>query len=193
MTRWIGWHKSAVFLCHCDQVQIGATINALVNIIRRCTADIPSCVLCIISRGSSLYFLRYIVTLTRYSRRGWRWLEKPERLYTFARARVFVRCWLATLQLSVPGYSLYSPLISELYYSITHGGRRNYYNHSALKNTSSINQPASVAARLLENRVPISWFYLPLNYIFHAEIDSCNCDWLSSLRYYVTVCFRIQS
>lgn len=45
------------------------------------------------------------------------------------------------LQLSVPGYSLYSPLISELYYSITHGGHRDYYNHSAPKNTSSMNQP----------------------------------------------------
>ncbi|EFN64182.1 hypothetical protein EAG_10250 [Camponotus floridanus] len=29
----------------------------------------------------------------------------------------------------------------ELYYSITHGGHRNYYDHGAPKNTSSINQP----------------------------------------------------
>jgi len=34
----------------------------------------------IISRGSSLYFLRCIVTLTRCSRCGWRWLEKPGQL-----------------------------------------------------------------------------------------------------------------
>lgn len=129
-------------------------------------ADVPQilslCVLCVISRGSSLYFLRYIVTLTRYSQCGWRWLEKPERLYWRALdvgfllvigPRVFViqPIDFRTLLLYYTWWpsQLLRPWRSEKY--ILH------------KSTGTL------LWACLENRT--SWFYLMPDYTFHVQMD----------------------
>lgn len=124
--------------------------------------------MCIISLGSSLYFLRYIVTLTRYtSRCGWRWLEKPERLYG-------ARRWLTTsyrsqgIRYTAHWFQNSITLLHMVAIAIT--------TIALWKNISSINQPERCCALARES---YSWFYLMLDYAFHVDTDfQYNCDWL---------------
>jgi len=103
------------------------------------------------------------------------------------RAHAHARCWL---QSRVPGHSLYSPLISELYYSITwRPSRLPRPTSGRIEKYTSMNQPTLPRSELQTDFIccPLIYSARERTYIRH------NRNRLSAGRYYVTARFRIQS